>query len=97
MLGDIRKSELLMMWPQHWKSHLLSLSHIPDEHVLTSRGGNVPTLLSPSEGHEGYVGLLAADHSKHGAGNVAQVLLGQPHDQQATMTSASKEQIRDCK
>lgn len=63
--------------------------------MLASRGGHVATLLSAPEGHEGNVGLLAADHAEDGAGNVAQVLPGQAHDRQVRMTSASKEQFKD--
>lgn len=85
------------MWPQSWKSHLLSLSHVPDEHVFARRRSDVAALLSPPQGHVGDVGLLATDDSKHRAGNIAQVLLGQPHDQQVVMNSVSKEQIRESK
>lgn len=65
--------------------------------MFTRRRGNVATLLPPPQGHVGDVGLLATDDSKHGAGNIAQVLLGQPHDQQVVMNSVSKEQIGDSK
>lgn len=79
------------MWPQGWRSDLLSLPHVPDEHVFTGRRGDVATLLPPPQGHVGDVGLLAPDDSEHRAGNIAQVLLGQPHDQQVVMNSVSIE------
>lgn len=84
-----------MVWPQSRSSHFLSLSHVPDEHVFTRRRSNVATLLSPPQGHVGDVGLLAADDAKHRTGDIAQVLLGQPHDQRAVKNSVSKEQIRE--
>ncbi|KAF3843493.1 hypothetical protein F7725_002342 [Dissostichus mawsoni] len=43
---------------------------------------DIAPLLSSSEGHICDVGFLAPDDSKHCAGHIAQVLLGQPHDRQ---------------
>lgn len=59
--------------------------------MFTGRRSDVATLLSSPQGHVGDVGLLAPDDSEHRAGNVAQVLLGQPHDQQVVMNSVSIE------
>lgn len=75
-------------------SHLFSFSDIPDEHLFTCSHSNVAALLSPSEGHICDVGFLATDYSKHSAGGVAQVLLGQPHDPAAWESCFTRTQER---
>lgn len=62
--------------------HLLAFSNIPDENMFTSSHSYIASLLPSSKGHIRDVGFLAADDPKNSAGNVAQVLLGQTHDQQ---------------
>lgn len=71
------------------RSHLLSFSDVPDEDVFTRCDSDVASLLSTSQGHVRYVCLLAADDPEHRAGCVAQVLLGQPHDQQSEVMTDS--------
>ena len=60
--------------------YLLSFPDVPYEDVLAGGHGDVPPLLPPAQCHVGDVGFLAADHTEHSAGHIAQVLLGQPHD-----------------
>lgn len=62
--------------------HLLSFSNIPDENMFTCSHSHIAPLLPSSKGHIRDVGFLAANDPKNGAGNIAQVLLGQTHDQQ---------------
>lgn len=61
------------------RPHLLSFADVPYKHMLAGTHGNISTLFTTPNGHKRDVGLLTADHPKHSACHIAQVLLSQAH------------------
>lgn len=72
-------------------SHLLCFTHVPYEDMLAGSHSHKASSLPSSHGDKGHVGLLAPNYSEHGAGSIAQVLLGQPHGHKIRAISQARE------
>lgn len=77
--------------PRWYPAYLLSFSQVPDENMLTGWHCHVAAFF-PTKCHKDNIAFLAANEAKDRTGNIAKVLLGEPHVRSSETTGEAAAQ-----